>query len=242
MAVLHGGTSGTNNVVSPSEIQSDLRPMRHGRAGRRRLPWPLLYALGLLLLVGVSFGVGLSAGRAGALSEALALVAAQPQPEGAALAGAAKPPPPPPTSARLPPPRPAPGGTDSDFGGGRPPRNVIFMVSDGFGEAELTLARTYKSRFLDAQPAPRTDGLPPPMTPLRLDGVRAGNVQTHSASSLVTDSAAGATAWACAQKTINEHVAVDVHEQPCGTLMEAAAAAGMAIGVAVTSSVTDATP
>ena len=179
MAVIHGGTSGTNNVVSPSEIQSDLRPMRHGRAGRRRLPWPLLYALGLLLLVGVSFGVGLSAGRAGALSEALALVAAQPQPEGAALAGAATPPPPPPTSARLPPPRPAPGGTDSDFGGGRPPRNVIFMVSDGFGEAGLTLARTYKSRFLDAQPAPRTDGLPPPMAPLRLDGVRVGNVQVR---------------------------------------------------------------
>ena len=74
--VLHG-TSGTN-VVSPIEIQSDLRPMGHGRRGdRRRLPWPLLYALGLLVLVGLSFGGGLSAGRAGALSEALALAASQ---------------------------------------------------------------------------------------------------------------------------------------------------------------------
>ena len=247
MAVLHA-TSGTN-VVSPSEIQSDLRPMGHGRVGRRRLPWPLLYALGLLVLVGVSFGGGLSAGRAGALSEALALVASQPQLEGAALAGAALAGPlPTPTPEDLPPPRPAPPPPpppprpDPDFGGGRPPRNVIFMVSDGFGEAGLTLARTYKSRFLDAQPAPRTDGQSPAMTPLRLDGVRAGNVQTHSASSLVTDSAAGATAWSCAQKTFNEHVAVDVHEQPCGTLMEAAAKAGMATGFAVTSSVTDATP
>ena len=163
MAVLHA-TSGTN-VVSPSEIQSDLRPMGHGRVGRRRLPWPLLYALGLLVLVGVSFGGGLSAGRAGALSEALALVASQPQLEGAALAGAALAGPlPTPTPEDLPPPRPAPPPPpppprpDPDFGGGRPPRNVIFMVSDGFGEAGLTLARTYKSRFLDAQPAPRTDG------------------------------------------------------------------------------------
>jgi hypothetical protein len=217
--VLHG-TSGTN-VVSPIEIQSDLRPMGHGRGGgRRRLPWPLLYALGLLVLVGLSFGGGLSAGRAGALSEALALAASQPQLDGAALAGAATLPPLPPTPEDLPPPRPAPPPPppppprpDPDFGGGRPPRNVIFMVSDGFGEAGLTLARTYKSRFLDAQPAPRSDGLPPAMTPLRLDGARVGNVQTHSASSLVTDSAAGATAWACAQKTTNEHVAVDVRGQ-----------------------------
>ena len=33
-----------------------------------------------------------------------------------------------------------------------PPRNIIFMVSDGFGEAGLTLARYYKNTVVHAQP------------------------------------------------------------------------------------------
>ena len=121
-----------------------------------------------------------------------------------------------------------------------PPKNIIFMVSDGFGEAGLTLARLYKNTALF--PRPRINGQPAPMVPLNLDAFATGNSHTYSASSLVTDSAAGATAWSCAQKTDNLKVATTVFEQPCGTLMEAAKASGMSTGVAVTSSVTDATP
>jgi len=64
----------------------------------------------------------------------------------------------------------------------------------------------------------------------------------ESASSFVTDSAAGATAYSCGQKTYNYGIAVDAGGIPCATLLEAAKAAGMATGVAVTSDVTDATP
>lgn len=129
-----------------------------------------------------------------------------------------------------------------------PPKNIIFMVSDGFGEAGLSLARLYKNTVLERQPLPEgftggpTGTAAPPLRPLNLDTFVAGDVHTYSASSLITDSAAGATAWACAQKTNNGYVGTDRFDRPCGTLMEAAKAAGMATGVAVTSSVTDATP
>jgi alkaline phosphatase len=123
----------------------------------------------------------------------------------------------------------------------RPPKNVIFMVSDGFGEAGLTLARLYKNT--EMYPRPRDSrGQPAPMVPLYLDAFATGNSHTYSASSLVTDSAAGATAWACGLKTNNLYVGTDPFDQPCGTLMEAAKAKGLSTGVAVTSSVTDATP
>ena len=48
-----------------------------------------------------------------------------------------------------------------------PPKNIIFMVSDGFGEAGLTLARLYKNTALF--PRPRINGQPAPMVPLNLD-------------------------------------------------------------------------
>ena len=119
-----------------------------------------------------------------------------------------------------------------------PPRNIIFMVSDGFGEAGLTLARYYKNTVVHAQP-----NILDPLRDLNLDTFATGNVHTYPAGpGLITDSAAGATAWACALKTHNHKVAYDVNNRPCGTLLEAAKAAGMATGVAVTSSVTDATP
>jgi len=117
------------------------------------------------------------------------------------------------------------------------PRNIIFMVSDGFGPASATLARVLRNRVY--RPPPTESG---GMQPLALDRFLTGQLHTYSASNLVTDSAAGATAWACGLKTTNLHVAVDPDERPRATLMEAAKAAGMATGVAVTSSVTDATP
>ena len=117
------------------------------------------------------------------------------------------------------------------------PRNIIFMVSDGFGPASVTLARVLRNRVY--RPPPTESG---GMQPLALDQFLTGQLRTYSASNLVTDSAAGATAWACGIKTTNLRVAVGPDEKPRATLMEAAKAAGMATGVAVTSSVTDATP
>ena len=121
----------------------------------------------------------------------------------------------------------------------RRPTNVIFMVADGYGPASATLARVLRARVYNpVVPEAEGDGV----QPLELDAFMTGQVHTRSADHLITDSAAGASAWSCGQKTNNKFVAVDLLERPCATLMEAATAAGMATGVAVTSSVTDATP
>ena len=95
------------------------------------------------------------------------------------------------------------------------PRNIIFMVSDGFGSAGITLAR-------DALRRRSGNG----SARLNLESFVSGLSETSSANSMVTDSAAGATAWSCAQKTNNLYVGVDTQDRPCGTLMEAAKAAG----------------
>ena len=60
--------------------------------------------------------------------------------------------------------------------------------------------------------------------------------------SLITDSAAGATAFACGIKTYNRAIGVDPGRRPCGTVLEAAKLAGYLTGMVVTSKITDATP
>ncbi|KAJ1913447.1 vacuolar alkaline phosphatase [Tieghemiomyces parasiticus] len=111
-------------------------------------------------------------------------------------------------------------------------RNVILMISDGFGPASETLARTYH----------RTVNKLPDMWQSPLDDILVGTMRTHSASSHITDSAAGATAFACGRKTYNDGVGVTPDQAPCGTVLEAAKAAGLRTGLVVTSRITHATP
>lgn len=111
-------------------------------------------------------------------------------------------------------------------------RNVILMISDGFGPASETFARTYQQHL-------HTDSAP---EILPLDEILVGTSRTRSSSSLITDSAAGATAFSCLLKTYNAGIAVDPMKKPCGTVLEAAKASGLATGLVVTSRVTHATP
>jgi len=60
--------------------------------------------------------------------------------------------------------------------------------------------------------------------------------------SLITDSAAGATAFACGIKTYNRGIAVDPLHRACGTVLEAAKRQGYMTGMVVTAKITDATP
>ncbi|KAJ2359042.1 vacuolar alkaline phosphatase, partial [Coemansia sp. RSA 2618] len=75
-----------------------------------------------------------------------------------------------------------------------------------------------------------------------LDTMLVGTVRTQSASSLVTDSAAGATAFACALKTYNGAVGVDPHGRACGTILEAAKAHGYLTALVTSARITHATP
>ncbi|KAI0976335.1 alkaline-phosphatase-like protein [Xylaria arbuscula] len=111
-------------------------------------------------------------------------------------------------------------------------RNLIFMVSDGMGPASLSLTRSFRQQV---------DGLEYGDT-LTLDKHFWGTSRTRSNSSLVTDSAAGATAFSCAQKSYNGAISMLPGYTPCGTVMEAAKRAGYATGLVVTTDITDATP
>ncbi|KAJ3293977.1 vacuolar alkaline phosphatase [Borealophlyctis nickersoniae] len=79
-------------------------------------------------------------------------------------------------------------------------------------------------------------------TQLPLDTILVGSSRTRSSSSLVTDSAAGATAFSCVLKTYNGAIGVDQYKKPCGTVLEAAKAVGYHTGLVVTSRITHATP
>jgi alkaline phosphatase len=107
---------------------------------------------------------------------------------------------------------------------GERPKNLILLIADGFGPASATLAREVAEHSL------------------ALDALLAGSVGTEAADSEVTESAAGATAYACGLKTYNGAIAVDAERRPCRTLLEAAEARGMATGLIATSRITHATP
>ena len=104
------------------------------------------------------------------------------------------------------------------------PRNVVLMIADGFGPASATLGAAAKG------------------APLALDSVLVGSVETSASDSRVTDSAAGATAYACGIKTYNGAIGVAADGAPCRTVLEAAEGRGMATGLVATSRITHATP
>ena len=114
----------------------------------------------------------------------------------------------------------------------RKPRNVIMMISDGFGPASQTMARNYNQAFYNVSYG----------TQLPLDTILVGSSRTRSSSSLITDSAAGATAFSCGLKSYNGAIGVDQHGKACGTVLEAAKRQGMLTGLVVTSRITHATP
>ena len=111
-------------------------------------------------------------------------------------------------------------------------RNLIFMVSDGMGPTTMALTRSYR-QFTEDLPWDQT---------LLLDKHLIGQSRTRSTSSLVTDSAAGATAFSCGQKSYNGAISVLPNHEPCGSVMEAAKRAGYTTGLVVTTRITDATP
>lgn len=106
------------------------------------------------------------------------------------------------------------------------------MVTDGMGPASLSLARSFKQH---------RDGLSIDDI-LTLDKHIIGNSRTRSSNSLVTDSAAGATAFSCALKSYNGAIGVDPSKNPCGTVLEAMKLEGYLTGLVVTTRITDATP
>jgi alkaline phosphatase len=105
------------------------------------------------------------------------------------------------------------------------PKNVILLIGDGMGLPQITGTmymngnKTVFERFQTI-----------------------GFHKSHSADNLVTDSAAGATAFASGVKSYNGAIGVNEQKQPVPTLLELAELKGMATGLVATSSITHATP
>lgn len=111
-------------------------------------------------------------------------------------------------------------------------RNLVFMVSDGMGPASLALTRNYRQHVEQLAVS----------DVLTLDRHFWGTSRTRSSNSLVTDSAAGATAFSCGKKSYNGAISVLPDGRACGSVLEAAKRAGYKTGLVATTYVTDATP
>jgi alkaline phosphatase len=111
--------------------------------------------------------------------------------------------------------------------GGRP-RNVVIFIGDGMGVGAVSAG----SVLLHGPEG----GLAVEDAPV------VGLMRTWSASDLVTDSAASATALATGYKTINRRLSQLPDGRPVRTVLEAARAAGLGTGVVTTTGLFDATP
>ena len=109
-------------------------------------------------------------------------------------------------------------------------KNIIFMVPDGMGLADVTAARIYKNG--------------PDGASLNLETLEnIGYQRTYSANSIIPDSASAGSAWACGEKFNNGEICYHVDGQPFNpSILELAKAEGKATGLVATSTITHATP
>ncbi len=105
------------------------------------------------------------------------------------------------------------------------PKNIILMIGDGMGLTQITAGMYINGNKLNLE-AFRCIGLH----------------KSYASDDLVTDSAAGATAFASGVKTYNGAVGMDSEGRPVKTIMEEAEEHGLSTGMVVTSSIVHATP
>lgn len=107
------------------------------------------------------------------------------------------------------------------------PKNIILLIGDGMGLAQV-------SAHIYWQGAGSTIFEKFPVV---------GFHKSYSCDDLVTDSAAGATAFSCGQKTTNGAIGViPPHNEPCTTILEDLDEKGYATGMVVACTATHATP
>ncbi|MGE5395228.1 MAG: alkaline phosphatase [Candidatus Saccharibacteria bacterium] len=105
------------------------------------------------------------------------------------------------------------------------PKNVILMIGDGMGVAQVFAGLTANGGHLF------------------LDNFKCvGFSKTQSADNYITDSAAGGTALSTGKKTYNGAIAVSTDTVPIKTILEMAEDKNMATGLVSTSAITHATP
>lgn len=108
---------------------------------------------------------------------------------------------------------------------GKKPKNIILMIADGAGLSQISASQFYNNR---------------PSNYERFKHI--GLIKTSSGSDLITDSAAGATAFSAGIKTYNGAIGVDMDTIAVPTIMEDLKKRGFSTGVIATSTITHATP
>ncbi len=107
----------------------------------------------------------------------------------------------------------------------RPAKNIIFLIGDGMGLNQVSAALYSNNNKLNLEQF-TTIGLHKP----------------YSANGLITDSAAGATAFACGIKTYNGAIGVNADTVPCYSILEELKSRGFATGLIASSTIVHATP
>jgi alkaline phosphatase len=117
-------------------------------------------------------------------------------------------------------------------GAARQARNIIFFACDGMSWEDVALAQHHARR--------ETGG------PLVLDRLlrrsSSGSQETYSLTSVVTDSAAAASAWSTGRKIVNYMMNRFPDGTDLTTIFDIARARGMATGLVTTTRITHATP
>jgi alkaline phosphatase len=106
------------------------------------------------------------------------------------------------------------------------PKNIILMIGDGMGVTQITAGLIKNGRKLNLEKFPFV-GL---------------HKSFAYGKDLITDSAAGATAFSCGVKSYNGAIGVNHDTLPIKTILEIAEERGLATGMVATSSITHATP
>jgi len=104
-------------------------------------------------------------------------------------------------------------------------KNIIFLIGDGMGTAQVFAGLVANKGNLYIQTMPVS-----------------GFSKTNSSDNLITDSAAGATAFSIGEKTYNGAIGVDKNEVPKKTILEIAEEKGLGTGLISTCAITHATP
>ena len=105
------------------------------------------------------------------------------------------------------------------------PKNIILLIGDGMGVAQVYAAMTANRGSLNMTQMPFT-----------------GFSETQSATRYITDSGAGGTALSTGQRTYNRAIGVDTDTIAIPTILEISKSKGYATGLVASSSITDATP
>jgi alkaline phosphatase len=104
-------------------------------------------------------------------------------------------------------------------------KNIILLIGDGMGTSQIYAGIVANKGKLYLEYLPNI-----------------GFIKTYSASDLITDSAAGATAFATGKKTNNGMIGMTPDNQPFPSITELVEQKGLSTGLVATSTITHATP